>query len=345
MSTRTRIVSAVLPGQSADAMRPMAPSSDRLERAYRLYRRRVDRCRTVNQLNRVHIVLGNYMTPEEVRYFDRAIARDLADSSSRAWIAELNRFVPGREPGKAEFQRRTILKGLTLYSAHEGSRAEKTLIIGFTGNFHRLTSPLPALLGCLNPSLYDVVLLFDFSRRFFTKGIPGLGEDFFHALHNLRNHVDPNMYRNCIALGTSAGGLPAVLGAILLQLNRGISIGGLDFPQFAAKLKNFGVAEEPFAALLAARPRPFPELLLVFSGGYATDVEAARGLQGRVPSKLVEVKECGDHLVLAWKLVRGHLPEFLSSVLGQSVESGERVEADSPQRVSASDCPSRAHDG
>ena len=44
---------------------PNAPSQEasRLERAYRLYRRYTKRCRTENQLNRVHIALDNYMTP------------------------------------------------------------------------------------------------------------------------------------------------------------------------------------------------------------------------------------------------------------------------------------------
>jgi hypothetical protein len=214
---------------------------------------------------------------------------------------------------------------VTLYTADIGSCAEKTLIIGFTGNFHRLMLPLPVLLGCMNPTLYDVVVLRDFSRRFFSMGIPGLGADFFQALQNLRNHVDPAAYRNCVALGTSSGGLPAVLAAIRLELHRGVSIGGLDFPQFVAKLREFGVSEEPYTALLASRPESFPELLLVFGAGYAADVVAARGLHGRVPSRLLAVNACDEHLVLAWKLVRGRLPVFLSKLLGQNVKTGERV--------------------
>jgi len=266
------------------------------------------------------------MTPEEVRFFDGALARDPVASPDREWVSKMTRFISKRESWAAEFRRKGILKGMTLYTADIGSCAGKTLIIGFTGPFHRLGLPSPLLLGCLNPALYDVVLLRDFSKRFFSKGIPGLGADFFQALPNLKSHVDPTAYRNCIALGASSGGLPAVLAAILLKLNRGVSIGGLDFPRFAAKLRDFGVSDEPYAALLASRPDPFPELLLVFGAGYATDVVAARGLHGRVPSRLLEVKACDDHLVLAWKLLRGRLPKFLSKVLGQSVDTGQRVE-------------------
>jgi hypothetical protein len=318
-------MSAALPEQRAHTPRSMASPSDHLERAYRLYRKRIARCRTENQLNHVHIALANYMTPEELRFFDAALAQDPVGSPDRRWISKLSCFIPPRESWPAEFRRKGILKSMTLYAADSGSRAEKTLIIGFTGAFNRMMLPLPLLLGCLNPTLYDVVVLSDFSRRFFSMGIPGLGVDFFQALCNLRNHVDPTAYRNCVALGTSSGGLPAVLGAILLKLNRGVSIGGLDFPQFAAKLRDLGASEEPYAALLASRPEPFPELLLVFGGGNATDVVAARGLHGRVPSRLVEVKACDDHVVLRWKLLRGRLPTFFSTLLGQSVETGERI--------------------
>jgi hypothetical protein len=121
--------------------------------------------------------------------------------------------------------------------------------------------------------------------------------------------------------------LPALLAAIMLQLDRGISIGALDFPRFAARLRSNGVSEEPYAALLASRPDPFPELLLVYSGGYAIDEAAASALHQRVPSQLWPVKNSKGHAVFAWKFAQGRLPEFLSNILGQSVEQREPIAA------------------
>ena len=294
--------------------------SFRLERAYRLYRKRIVRCRTENQLNRVHIALGNYMTPAEVRYFEAALAGDPPDSPSCRWIGGLRDLMPTQKIRPIEFQRKGVLKGVTHYTAEVGSREQKTLILGLAGHFHRLMMPMPCLLNCLNPALFDLIVLRDFSRVLFTSGIPGLGGDFFEALSNLRRQFDLGSYRNTITLGTSSGGLPALLAAILLKLDRGISVAGMDFPEFAATLQVCGLSEEPYATLLASRPEPFPDLVLVYGKGNAVDAAAASALHLCVPSRLWEVKNCDWHTVLAWKLRQQRLPAFLAKVLGQSLE-------------------------
>ncbi|MDQ2961563.1 MAG: hypothetical protein M3R31_00160 [Pseudomonadota bacterium] len=302
-----------------------------MERAIRLYRKRISRCRTENQVNLVHIALENYITPDEVRYLGAALADDPADSPSGRWIARLRYFMPTEAVRPVEFERRGVRKGMTRYTADIGSPAQKTLILGFASKSHRLMLPMHCLLGCLDPALYDVIVLRDFSRRFFSMGIPGLGEDFFETLSNLRHHADLSAYRNSIALGTSSGGLPALLAAIQLRLDRGISIGGVDFPQLAARLRRYGVSEEPYAELLASRPDPFPELLLVYSGGYAIDEAAASALHQCVPSQLWPVKNSEGHAVLAWKFAQRRLPAFLSNLLGQSVEHRDPPEAINPK--------------
>ena len=63
-----------------------------LERALSLYRRRLGRCRTDNERNRLHIALENYMTPMEVRHFAAALAQDPPHSPSRRWIERLERM-------------------------------------------------------------------------------------------------------------------------------------------------------------------------------------------------------------------------------------------------------------
>jgi hypothetical protein len=295
---------------------PAASLSDRLDQACRAYRKRIARCRTENQRNRVHIAIENYMTPLEVRHFDAALAAEPADSPSRRWIAGLNAFMPTRRIRPAEFERRGLVKGASLYTAGVGSPQQKTLVLAFGGHFHRLMVPTPSVLDCLDPALFDVVLLRDFSRTFFTGGIPGLGADFFTALANLRRHIDPRAYRSSIALGTSAGGMPALLAALLLRLPRGISVGGMDFAHFADKLGGWGVSPKPYAELLASRPEPFPDLLLVYCAGHAIDAAAALALHSGVPSRLLEIKSCKGHGVFPTKLRQGRLPSFLSKLLG-----------------------------
>ena len=92
-------------------------SVEAMDRAYRIYRRRVAHCRTENQVNRVHIVLGNYATPVEVRHFEAALARDNADQSSRGWLAGFRGMMPHKAPRPREFVRTGPFSALSLYSA------------------------------------------------------------------------------------------------------------------------------------------------------------------------------------------------------------------------------------
>src|SRR5206468_448929 len=108
-----------------------------------------------------------YMTPAEVRHFAAALAGEAPQSPSRRWIATLERSLPVKAARPVEFERREHLKGVTHYTASVASPAEKTLIIGFSGIHHRLMMPTAWLLDCLNPRLYDVLVLRDFSRRGF----------------------------------------------------------------------------------------------------------------------------------------------------------------------------------
>ena len=302
-----------------------SPAANPLDRAFRLYRRRIGRCRTENERNRIHIAVENYITPAEVRHFAAALAGDPPDSPSRQWIARIGGAMPVNKVRPVEFARRGIVKGATRYTADTGSAEQKTLIIGLAGHWHRLMVPMPWFLDCLNPSLYDVIVLRDFSRLSFAAGIPGLGGDLIEALTNLERHVDPRAYRHTVALGTSGGGVCAVLAAILLRLDKGISVSGEHFHRIAARLSGQGLSDEPYLALLAQRPHPFPEVVLAYGGDCRPDAEAALALQQLVPSRLEKVKHCAEHAVLAWHLKRGTLPAFLAKILGQSLENRDLV--------------------
>jgi len=313
----TAAVSALTePGAADGASSPM----QRMDRALRLYRRRISRCRTQNQLNRVNIAVENYVTPAEVRYFHTALAGEPAESPAYQWITRLARGMPNNIVRPVEFERRGLCKGVTHYSANPSSAAQKTLIIGFTGIAHRLMMPTPWVLDCLNPALYDVVLLRDFARVAYASGIPGLGGDFHTALSKLSTHLDRGAYRDAISFGTSAGGVPAILAAILLSLDKAIAISPQEFGRVAALLGRHGLSDTAYASLLASRPQPFPEVLIVCAAEHGDDMAAAASLQRRVPARVLKVRGCAGHVVLGWQHAHGMLPPFLAKILGQSLE-------------------------
>jgi len=300
---------------------PMSSAND-LPRGYRLYRKRIARCRTPNQRNRVHIALESYMTPLEVRYFARASANDPPDSPERHWIARLDAYMPPRPAAQAEFVRRGMLRAVSRYSAATGLSSDKTLLVCFAGVFHRLMMPTAAFLDCLDPARYEVVLLRDFTRTAFSKGIEPLGRDFFDMMRSLRVLLEADAYARTVALGVCSGALPALLAAIMLGFDHGISIAGVDFPEFATWLGDWGVDASRHEALLASRPEPFPDLVQVYSADTGKDAAAAAALQGRVPSRLWAEGNCGPN-VLASVLTTGRLRGFMSRLL----ESDEGVGA------------------
>jgi len=279
----------------------------------------------MNQFNRLHIVLGRYMTPLEVRYFTAASASEPFDSIVRQAWGELSRQLPVQKARTVEFERQGGHKGVSFYTGKTGSPRQKTLIIAFSGGFQRVMLPTHAFLDCLNPALYDVLMLRDFEEGApYLKGIGGLGGDFFEAMHGLSLRFMPHSYRRTIALGTSGGGAPALLSAMLLGLNRAVSVGGADYSRIASRLRILGISEEPYEALLASRPEPFPDLLIVYAAGHKRDADAAHAMHRCVPSQLLG-EDCSVHGVLGKKLEEESLPQFLAKVLGQSLEDDESI--------------------
>ena len=260
------------------------------------------------------------MTPAELRYFSAGLTADPPGSPSREWIAGLASGMPANVVRPAEFERKGLSRGATHYTADISTKDRKTLIIGFTGLAHRMMMPAPWLLDCLNPALYDVVLLRDFSRVAYASGVHGLGDDFHTALSKLEIQVSPSAYRNTIAFGTSLGGIPAILASILLRLDRAIAIGPQAFNRISGLLRRHGLADEPYVSLLAMRPQPFPEILLVCAAEHDEDVAAAISLQQQVPARVVRVRNCSAHVLLGWHHAQRTLAPFLAKLFDQSLE-------------------------
>lgn len=302
---------------------PHSAATPTFDRVWQIYRRRVACCRTENQSNRLHIVIENYMTPAEVHHFDQALEKERHDAPGRMWIAQLLGQMPTRKSRTVEFERHGIRRDFTLYTASTVPASQKTLIIGFAGNYHRLMAPTPYLLDCLNPAKYDLLVLRDLERRLFSKGFAGLGPDFFAAMQNLHRRVDPMAYRGAITLGTSGGALPALLAAVLLKLKRGVALGSPDFQRFQGHLHERGVDDARYAELFAARPEPFPDLILAYGAAFGKDATAAHALHGLIPSHLHPVENCATHSLFGWHLRRRTMPAFLEALLGQDLETGE----------------------
>jgi hypothetical protein len=303
-----------------DALSLALPGPRELRDPLGYYSELISGCRTPNQINRVNIVLTTHLAPVELGRFRAAFADSPPDFAGRLWLDSLSGMLPLERKLPREFERIGTDPNLTLYTNDSEPAAGKTLIVGFAGMAHRLMLPPAVLLDRLSPDRYDVVVLRDVSDSFFSLGIPGLGDTFFDAISNLRRHADPRAYRNTISLGTSGGAIPALLAALALGLNRGIAVGVVAFEQFNDVLRERGVPVEPFDALIASRPAPYPALRIVHGAEHAADTAAAAAFASLLPSELTAVPGCDTHGSLYWLLQRGRLKKFLEEILRQSLK-------------------------
>ncbi len=299
------------------------------------YDRQLRELRTINQLNRVHIAYGNTVTPLEVLDLYTKLFRlphhqmpelhpecqmsaEEVRRSAREWIKSA--MLDLKPVGKSylePFLRRDIRKGLLFYS--DGRPASgKSLLVTFAGANERLMMPIATFLQNINAATTDVLYLSDPSRAAYRHGLPGLAGRLQDIAAPLADLVDIAAYRRRVAIGVSAGGLPAVIGALAMKMDAvlgcgaphpdrfdGGAIGGLKMAELLADLRAGSTGTKIF---------------LAYGDDEAKDKAAAEALAKCVdPALELEVSFDGkkvQHNVLYPLSMNGSLPGFLNRLLG-----------------------------
>lgn len=205
------------------------------------YFRRIAACRTLNELNAVHIRSCNIMTPIEALVLHRKMSEPdwrfppelVGEEEATAFGAVLLKHMTMMvndlaDAGKSDperFRRSRVANGVWFFSSG-GERRGKTLVIGFTGNSDRLMMPSPTYLQHFNAAEVDIVFLVDRGKNGYRGGIPGVGDGFVAMVDALPELLEVAEYRDLSVTGTSSGGLPAVLGGLRLHAKAIMAIGG-----------------------------------------------------------------------------------------------------------------------
>jgi hypothetical protein len=205
------------------------------------YFQRIARCKTLNELNAVHIATCNIMTPTEAiglhrkmsapgwRFPVQTVGPDTAAALGIVLVNHMTMMVNDlADAGKDKperFGRQRVANGVWRFSGG-GDRAGKSLVIGFTGNSDRLMMPSPTYLQHFNAADVDIVFLVDRGKRGYRQGIPDVGGSFQDMVDALPGLLAIGEYRKLAVTGTSSGGLPAVLGGLRLKADNIMAIGG-----------------------------------------------------------------------------------------------------------------------
>lgn len=291
--------------------------------------------RTINQLNRLHIAFGNTVTPLEVldlhtRLFkaphhemptlhpEAKLSPEEVRRAGRDWVKSA--MLDLKPVGKSylePFHRRDIRKGLLIFSDGKPT-AGKTLLVTFAGANERLMMPIATLLQNLRAATTDVFYIADPSREAYRQGLRGFSDRLQDVGGPLSELVDMSAYRRRVALGVSAGGLPAIIAALAMKMDAALGCGAPHPDRFTGEATGGVEPQGLLRDLRAASPKT--KITLAFGDDEQKDRVAAEALAKCVhPALELEVSFDGkkvQHNVLYPLSLNGSLPGFLNRLLG-----------------------------
>ncbi len=272
-------------------------------------------CKSMVELETLRHALENISPPAELLRLlgegaaKRAlfgVGRSKLDRRRDEWRAEIRSAMDGASRPLA-WQRVTLGENADLLTDPAISPSEKTLIVGFTSRAMRLTAPTYQILCALDPARHDLLLLRDPDRRHYFSGVPGISGTLSGVARWISDWKSPRAYADTVGLGTSAGGLPAVIVGIESGWRR-ILVSGADTPK---RHPHFAPALAGCATRLAASPEL--NLTIAYSAGKDRDAEAAQDLAALFPqARLAGDPRFDEHPLLYLLHQRKELKPFLA---------------------------------
>ncbi|HRB04980.1 MAG TPA: hypothetical protein PLP26_16515 [Ilumatobacteraceae bacterium] len=281
------------------------------------YRQRAARCESVNAWNKLHIDIENELIPQDiVELHDaaRLFAQPPLRLRSRAWARRLYKMYSMAAKDIAEpFVATRLNDYVSAYTLTGRDAAPQNLLVCFTGNGGRLMMPVAVFLQHLDAGSTDVVVIRKQRGSSYQDGLPGLSaslSETYDVVSSLMPHRGEG-YQRRFVLGTSAGGLPAVLAAVRWGFDRAVAVGAgsIGDPRWAVK----GVAH--FAEQFAdARATSAHTTFLAVHGDIEADQNNAMELHALVGGerRCVPVPE---HNCLYPLVQAGTLLNFVDEVL------------------------------
>ena len=280
------------------------------------------RCTTVNQFNRLHILLENVLAPGEVTaLIDGVRARGLTVPQPAAhWLARLDTLLRSHGRRVQPYERHALAEGATAYAGPgtTAERAARTLVIAFTGDANRLMMPIALLLQHCPAERHEFVVLVDRQRSLYLNGVAGLGTDLPSTIARLAEVAAPTRYRRAVSFGTSAGGLAAVWTGVALGLARAVSVGGVTPAQVSERVQTQHLRTEAFDEVVRQNVTRLPEVLLVAGERNVRDNEKALAMTALLPAATITVPGSTHHNVLYDIWNRGELDDFLERLLDEA---------------------------
>jgi hypothetical protein len=268
------------------------------------------RCRTNNEFRRLHIDLENTLAPAEFGEIKKFIDTRGQNAQGRAWMAALQELSPDLFEAPQAYQRHALASRATLYQNPASDVANKGLLVAFTGDARRLMLPVCVVLQLIDSRHWDVVVLRKYGSKSFLSESEDVEGKFPGLIRYVQCAISASRYLRTITLGTSGGGSAAIMAALLMGADRGLSICGSvskTRPDFWLRWR-FRMGR----VMAAAFGR---ELWYVYGSDRPQDVDTARALRDQFGGELHPIPGADEHNVFLWLLERGRLAKFLEGLI------------------------------
>ena len=295
----------------------------------RLYDRLFDRCETENQLAQAQIALENRLTPAEAYAIADHIESAYAEGPVRrriTWLRiERDRRRRAKEPIGAPRAAPRYLRAVQAVQWAQGARHQldlsgrpaapidrlwlrggatmyrsrvpgpRTLLVGFAGNLRGFMMPTQVFLQFVGERPVDVLKLEVPRGIGYIRGVAPISHDFPSTLDWLQSVIDDGGYDRVVTVGTSGGGLPALLAGSRLGVDAAFAAGP------AAQMNAVEMASQLGAAtvldVLAATPER-TAVTIAYGVLSLRDTESVEYLASALPpARIVPVADA-DHACL-----------------------------------------------
>jgi hypothetical protein len=268
------------------------------------------RCRTKNEFRRLHIDLENTLAPVELREIKKLIDTQELDAPGHSWVGALKKLSPSLFEAPQAYQRRVLASRVTLYRDPAPDVAERGLLVAFTGDARRLMLPVCVVLQLIDSRRWDVVVLRKCGSKPFLRGLDDVTGNFPGLVRFIQSAVSATRYRRTITLGTSGGASAAIMAALLMGADRGLSICGT-VPKSRGEIGlRWRIGMGRCTAAVFGR-----ELWYVYGSDCARDLQTAHLLQNLYGGQLHPIPGADEHNVFRWLLERGRLAAFLEALI------------------------------
>lgn len=302
----------------------------------RLYQRLTARCKTINQINRIHIALENWMTPTQWE--------ELYDGIKKLDEFQFLNIQPQTSPKSvydiAYAQYDWFYRMSRLYEAVKYNRVaepylkvnrsrhwsfyrnpidynKKTLVVCFTGLAQRMMMPLPIFLQNFDANAVDILMILYPKGVGFREGMVGFSESFEETLEALEMLACSYPYARKVALGVSGGGSPAVLCALKAGWDAAMSFSGAH-PYDERWHKSLKCSLAHLIEKYKLRQTKKMPIYLVFGWDSIADKAAAEAFGKLLPAQLIQINPNNQpvgHLSILPIVKSGKLRQFFNDTL------------------------------